>query len=129
MEPPALDSLESAVATFYQEVILGPEHDNNELFDMTRNNAGLSGALLLNILTYMRDVAGEVESPGSGDLPNEISTIIHNMTNQEKRKKMASFLIAVEGLLEGRELGHQLEPCSRLRAEIQNICHRFLLRD
>jgi hypothetical protein len=124
MTLPTLDNLEAEIAAFYQDVILRPGQDNNEMLDMTSSNKGLSPELILTMLAFIKKVAEEVETPGT----HRFSTI-RDMTTEEKMKKMASLLIIVEGLLKERELGEHQAACTTLSLEIQNTCNRFLYRD
>jgi hypothetical protein len=129
MELPTLDNLEAEIAALYQEVILRPGQDNNEMLDMTSSNKGLSPDLILTMLAFIKKVAEEVESPGSRGFPTHTTHAIRDMTKEEKMKKMASLLIIVEGLVKERELGPHQARCTRLTADIQNTCNRFLDRD
>ena len=110
----------------YQDVILRNGHDNNEMLDMTNSNMGLSGELVLNILAFVREVAREVETPGAGNLPPDMRATLQGMSLELRPKKMASFLIWLDGLLvSGRDLGHQHQLCLSLATDIHTICNRF----
>ena len=111
---------------FYKDVILRKGHDNSEMLDMTNSNMSLSGELILHLLAFMEAVAIEVECPGGGHLPAKMKVLLSEMNENMRRKKMASFLIILGGLLSGRELGPLKESCLRLASNIRIICNRFL---
>jgi hypothetical protein len=122
---PGLGKHEAAIITFYQDVILRNAHDNNEMLDMTNSNMGLSGELVINILVFVREVAREVETPGAGNLPPDMRAIIQGMSLELRKKKMASFLIWLDGLVVGRDLGQQRQLCLSLATDIHALCNRF----
>ena len=121
-----LQQSEAAIASFYQEIILRRGHDNSELLDMTNTNMVLSPQLVLNLLSFMLGVAAEVESPGQGNLSADKSSLLRDMTREQKRKKMASLLMLAEGLVRGRNLAPLEKSCLQLATQLQTICNRFL---